>query len=318
MSQVLRLFPRSVEAVPLEGLYLAHGLRAHAEAAGSYVYANFIASLDGRIAVNAPRKASLSIPQAIVNPRDWRLFQELAAQADVLLSSGRYVRELAQGVAQDLLPIAEEGRYQDLRAWRQAQGLAPQPAVVIVSASLNLPLGEAPSVPQRELIVATGLAADTAKVRAIERQGVPVLFAGTGLRVQGRPLITSLQRRGLKSICSIAGPEVLATLLTDRVLDRLYLTQVPRILGGYGYATLFEGERLAPPADFELHSLHYEAAAEDRVGQLFGVYTAIGKRSCAHGLSVSTAGKRAAPRRVAYPSPPTSAQAQTQFGTTEK
>lgn len=274
MSELLRLFPTPIETEPVEGLYLAHALRARGDPARAFVYANFIASLDGRIALNSPGTGSLNIPQAIANPRDWRLFQELAAQADVLIISGRYVRQLAEGSAQDILPLSEEPQYADLAAWRQAQGLAPQPAVVIVSASLELPIIDAVSTPRRALFVATGSEADTARVQAIERQGIGVVFCGTGQRVQGRPLIEALQQRGLRTIYSTAGPEVLATLLADRVLDRLYLTQVHRVLGGEDYATLVKGSELFPPADFELHSFHYEAPTEDRVGQLFGVYTA--------------------------------------------
>ncbi|MCI0624468.1 MAG: dihydrofolate reductase family protein [Acidobacteria bacterium] len=271
MSELLRLFPIPVTAVPLKGLYLSHALRSQADSSPVFVYANFIASLDGRIAINS-HTGALAIPQSIVNPRDWRLFQELAAQADVLLSSGQYVRQLANGTAQDLLPLGEEEQYEDLHARRRAQGLTPQPAVVIVSASLDLPFTDALLTTQRALFVATGLAADTAKVQAIERRGITVLFAGTGQRVQGRSLIAALEQQGLKTIYSIAGSEVLATLLADHVLDRLYLTQVPRILGGASYATLVEGATLCPPADFELHSLYYEVPTQDHRGQLFGVY----------------------------------------------
>ncbi len=278
MSELLRLFPIPVEAVPLRRLYLLHALRTRGDPSRAFVYANFIASLDGRIAINSPRTGSLGIPQAITNPRDWRLFQELAAQADVLISSGRYVRELAKGIAQDILPLSEEPQYADLLAWRQAQGLVPQPAIIIVSASLDLPITDA-LTRNRTLFVATGEATDSARVQALERQGIRVLSAGTGRRVQGRPLIEALQQRGLRTIYSIAGPEVFGTLLTDRVLDRLYLTHVHRVLAGEHYATLVEGAKLSPPADFKLHSLYYEALTEDHVGQLFGVYAAVGPSS---------------------------------------
>jgi hypothetical protein len=109
-----------------------------------------------------------------------------------LVISGRYVRQLAKGSAQDILPLSEEPQYQDLLAWRQAQGLAPQPAVVIVSASLDFPITNALLTPNRMVFVATGLEADTARVRAIERQGIRVIFAGIGERVQSRSLIEAL------------------------------------------------------------------------------------------------------------------------------
>lgn len=44
------LYPGSGKA-PLEGLYLSNDLRRCIAAEGVYVYSNFIASLDGRIAI---------------------------------------------------------------------------------------------------------------------------------------------------------------------------------------------------------------------------------------------------------------------------
>jgi riboflavin biosynthesis pyrimidine reductase len=277
MSTLLRLFPAPVETVPLEGLYLAQALRTRGDPARAFVYSNFIASLDGRIALKSSHTGSYIVPDAIANPRDWRLFQELAAQADVVITSGRYARQLAEGSAQDVLPVSEKSQYQDLLAWRQAQGLTPQPAVVIVSASLEVPITDAFLRGGRSVFVATGSKADAARVRALKQCGVSVLYAGTGRGVQGRSLIEALQQQGLRTVYSTAGPQVLATLLADRLLDRLYLTQVHRLLGGEGYATLIKGARLCPPADFELCALYYEAPAGDQVGQIFSIYAATEK-----------------------------------------
>jgi riboflavin biosynthesis pyrimidine reductase len=274
MSALLRLFPAPVKAVPLEGLYLAQALRTRGDPARAFVYSNFIASLDGRIALRSSHTGSYIVPDAIANPRDWRLFQELAAQADVMIMSGRYARQLAQGEAQDALPVSEEPPYQDLLAWRRAHGLTPQPAVVIVSASLEVPITETLWRGGRSVFVATGSEADAGRVQALKERGVSVLYAGTGRGVQGRSLIEALQKQGLRTVYSTAGPQVLATLLADRLLDRLYLTQVHRFLGDEDYATLIEGARLCPPADFELCALYYEAPAGDQVGQIFSVYAA--------------------------------------------
>ena len=99
---ILRLFPQPVQELPIEGAYLAHDLRAHARMSGvPYVYSNFVASVDGRIAVPRQDGGRLTVPKMIVNERDWRLFQELAAQADLIISSGRYLREWAEGNVQE-------------------------------------------------------------------------------------------------------------------------------------------------------------------------------------------------------------------------
>ena len=56
--------------------------------------------LDGRIALPAAGRSSHQVPPAIANARDWRLFQELAAQADLLITSARYFRQSEDQEAQ--------------------------------------------------------------------------------------------------------------------------------------------------------------------------------------------------------------------------
>ena len=101
---VIRLYPQPSREAPLQGLYLDHDLRRHAEGLGRpFVYSNFVTSLDGRIAVPGPTGSGLIVPKQIANPRDWRLFQELAVQADLIISSGRYLRDYAEGHAEEIL-----------------------------------------------------------------------------------------------------------------------------------------------------------------------------------------------------------------------
>lgn len=278
-NELLRLFPAPLEVVALKGLYLNQRLQKLGTSSQPFVYTNFIASLDGRISLEHPERKTHVVPSATANPRDWRLFQELAAQADVLITSGRYIRQLAQNVAQDILPISGKPDYADLIEWRQTQGLAPQPAIVIVSASLNIPIPETLLNSDRTIYVATGSEANPSRVQAIEAKGIQVIFAGSGLRVQGHQLITALGQKGLTTIYMIAGPEVLNTLVADEMLNRLYLTQSLRILGGESFDTLLKGERLDPPADFNLHSLYYDTVAGKKANQIFAIYESIVSKS---------------------------------------
>jgi riboflavin biosynthesis pyrimidine reductase len=217
------------------------------------------------------------VPEHITNPRDWRLYQELAARADVLLVSARYLRELSQGKAQADVPVSDEPAFADLLEWRLQQGLAPQPAVVVLSASLDLPLGQLRALQHRRVYVATG-AKDSARpdtVREIEACGAQMLYAGDASKVDGKRLVQLLLEEGFRNIYSIAGPGVLETLLRARVLDRIYLTQVHRLIGGVSFDTLFEGHELNPPADFNLHALYYDQYGADSCGQLFAIYNLI-------------------------------------------
>ena len=97
---VLPLFPKAAPAEPLHGLYLRDHLLDQGSPERPYVYSNYVVSLDGRIAIEHPDTGHYGPPKAITNARDWRLFQELAAQADVIVVSGRYLRELKAGTAQ--------------------------------------------------------------------------------------------------------------------------------------------------------------------------------------------------------------------------
>ena len=271
-DQILRLFPGPSVRTPLRGLYLDEHLRPMGTPARPFVYAGFIASLDGRISLPDPETQIRKVPRAIANPRDWRLFQELAASADVLVTSGRYMRDLAAGIAQDILPVSDKPEYADLLKWRRAHGLVPQPAVAIVTSSLDLPIPEILLRSRRPIYVVTGAAADTSRLESLAAQGVHVLKAGSGARVEGRALAAALAQEGFGNIDMIAGAVLLETFLVDGVFDRLYLTQACRILGGTSYETLNEGPQLDPPADFKLRSLYYDAGETGNIEQLFTVF----------------------------------------------
>lgn len=271
-GQVLRLFPGRAEVTDLRGLYLDQALRPAGTATRPFVYASFIASLDGRISLPDPDTRVRKAPAAITNPRDWRLVQELAASADVVVTSGRYIRDLVAGVAQAGLPVNEGPEFADLLEWRRVQGLAPQPAVAIVTDDLALTIPETLRRSERRIYVATGASASSSQAEALAAQGARVLIAGSGTRVQGCSLVAALAKEGFGTIDMIAGAELLNTLLLDHAFDRLYLTQACRILGGLSFDTLLKGNPLDPPADFKLRSLCYDAAEGDGVEQLFAVF----------------------------------------------
>lgn len=266
---VVRLFPGPVAAVPLTGLYLDDRLRPAGTPSRPCVYATFIASLDGRISLPDPDTGIRKPPPAITNPRDWRLVQELAASADVLVTSGRYVRDLAAGVAQDSLPVSDKPEFTDLHQWRQSRGLSAQPAVAIVTYSLDLPIPESLTDSGRRIYVVTGRATDRSQAHRLEAKGLRVLECGrgSGRNVDGSALLEALTREGFGNIDMTAGAVLLHTLLAARAFDRLYLTQAYRMLGGESFDTMVTGPRLDPPLSFDLRSVHFDAAGD--IAQVF-------------------------------------------------
>ena len=93
---------------------------------------------DGRIAIVNPGAGKMGVPHATANPRDWRLFQELAAQADVMITTGSHLRHRMEGDAQEI-STGDDPRFADLRAWRKARNLAPRADLAVVSRSLDFP-----------------------------------------------------------------------------------------------------------------------------------------------------------------------------------
>ncbi|MHB1214063.1 MAG: RibD family protein [Thiobacillus sp.] len=272
---VMQLYPPPSQAVALQGLYLQPDT-GRRDSQRPLVYTSFITSLDGRIAIEQPANGERSVPQSIANPWDWRLFQELAARADVLLVSAHFFRKLAQGAAPGRLPVSDDPAYADLHEWRAAQRLSPQPAMVVLSSSLDLPMADTIDALHRRVCVATGDQADRGAIARMEHAGADVLRAGKGNKVEGGRLIERLAAEGYRNIFSIAGPSVLETLLRAQVLDRIYLTQVHRLIGGKSYNTLLEGGLLRPPADFSLKTLYFDGHKGNGCDQFFGVFEMTG------------------------------------------
>jgi riboflavin biosynthesis pyrimidine reductase len=276
-KEIRQLYPGPQEQRTLQGLYLSHDLRHLAASFGKpYVYANFVASLDGRIAVAHPTRPGLMVPKATANERDWRLFQEIAAQADLIISSGRYLRDWADGRAQEILQV-DDPRFADLRDWREEQGLALQPDIAIISHSLNFPIPDVLTAGGRRVVVFTTAEHDPARVPQIEEKAGKVIVAGKeGQKsVDGALMLQEIQELGYHTVYSAAGPKILHLLLQGKALNRLYLTYASRLLGGETYATILEGASLDPPADLTLNALYHDPLALDGLGQLFAAYDVV-------------------------------------------
>ena len=271
-TAIQQLYPRNDRDHGLEGLYLKHRLHQRGEAGRPFVFTNFISSLDGRIGVGAPGRDTHQVPPAIANPRDWRLFQELGAQADLLITSARYYREYALGQAQDTLPIGAGQKFDDLRRWRLDQGLSPQPDIAVISASLDIPVQALAAYPQRRLHLLTGTDADPARAGALEQAGMEIHYVGEGHQAEGGQAIDALAGAGYRSIYAIGGPHVLNTLLQAGRLDRLYLTCAARILGGEDFSTFVYGSHLEPAPRLQLAQLYYDPLAPEGCGQLLSCY----------------------------------------------
>ncbi|MFQ5967979.1 MAG: RibD family protein [Acidimicrobiia bacterium] len=252
----------------MEGLYLGLNLRDSQRTDRAFVYSSFVMSLDGRIAVGQPDDSIGGVPAAIANDRDWRLFQELAIQADVLITSGRYARRRMYGNADPIVTVYDDPRLADLVSWRRDHGLPDQPVVAVVSRSLDF---DPSGLHAGDVIVITANSADSERVGAIRQAGLPVHIAGDD-SVEGSEMARQLAEEGLRIAFSAAGPQVLWTLIDAGRLDRLFLTLTDRILGGESYTGLVEGAVFRTPVRMGLKSLYLDQGSDGATEQLFVSY----------------------------------------------
>ena len=264
-----QLFPVPGRNRPLEGLYLDEKLPAPVAGVPALVYANFVTSLDGRIAVSDEGGTS-RLPEGLTNPRDWRLFQELQAHADCLVSHGGYLRALAAGRLGNVLQVGVSEGSGDIMRWRATRGMTGQPAVAIVSASLDIPIPEVLAKHGQPIHVLTTTTANNDRRAALEKAGYEVVATGTEPWVRARDAVEALAERGYRKLYLQTGPRMLESALRDRVLARLYLTISHRLVGGGRFDTMVQGDvPLSVAGRLRLSALYLDEASDLDCGQLF-------------------------------------------------
>lgn len=271
-GHLLQLYPDFAPERPVKGLYLGHRLHELGGTGRPFVYGNFVSSLDGRIALRPPGGGPGFLPQELVSASDLRLLLELHAQADCLITNGAYLRAVAEGRLDDILQVGTISGHEDLADWREAQGLSRQPAICIASASLEFPFPDSVRGHGQRAFVATGTAADGARVRRLESEGHEVVVAGSGRNVEGRALVEALARRGLKSAFLLAGPMMLETMLRGGALSRLYVTITHQLLGGEAFHSLIDGPEMGAAGRLKLRSLYLDRSSPDGAGQFFAQF----------------------------------------------
>jgi len=268
MPEITRLYPDYAK-LPLDGAYLAHALRKRGTPQAPFVYTNFISSLDGRIAQRDPDTGRYGVPRSIANDLDWRLFLELAAQADAVITSGRRLRELAaRGRSLRCVPDLAGADY---AAWRHEHDLSPFPACIVLSATLDLPYDALGRLEHDELVIVGTTQPSAAQQTALDAAGASYVRVADP-HVHGTAVRDLARRRGYRTLYSIGGPKVFYTLAAGGMLQRLYLTFAHQLLAGDDYATLLAGPLLRPAVALTLRELNLIAASGDAPQMLLASY----------------------------------------------
>lgn len=198
-----------------------------------YLCLNMVSTLDGKAAMDWRT-------QGISSDLDRELFHHLRTQADAVMVGAGTARQERYG---SITKTAE------LREKRVAEGLRPVPLAVIVSGRLDLP-ADLPLLddPDQPVVIATGSDAvlpDLGDQVSYERVGedLPLLMA----RLRGE--------HGIRSVLCEGGPTLNSFLLAAGLVDELFLTLHPKLLGGAAALTIVAGRELVEPAAAELVSL---------------------------------------------------------------
>jgi riboflavin-specific deaminase-like protein len=223
-----RLYPRQGEATEDDlGGHL--DLAARAPATRPYVVLNMVSTIDGKAVVEGKTRG-------LGGEHDRALFHRLRTQADAIMVGAGTARIERYGKAV---------KSPELRALREREGLDPDPAMVIVSGSLNLP-ADLPVLqePGAKVLIATGAEHELEGVAA----DVEYVRAGDDLAL----LAGLLRERGIRSVLCEGGPTLNSYLLSANLVDELFLCRSPQLVGGAATHTIVDGRALPEPRQAEL------------------------------------------------------------------
>ncbi len=195
-----------------------------------FVYANMAMTADGKIT-----SAGRDHPR-FTSERDKKTMDRLRAEADAILVGAGTIRA-------DDPPLRV--RDEDMRRYRESLGKPPGLLQIVVSASLDLDprarfLREEPSAGRILATVEEAPEARAARFAAVAE----VWRVGCG-RVDLAALFRRLHERGVERLLVEGGGELNWAVLEADLLDELYVTIAPCLLGGREAPTLLEGAGFA-------------------------------------------------------------------------
>ena len=277
MTTIDQMFPVKRQ-VSLEGLYLSQRLRDMAAEVGrSIVLTDYLTDKNGVVA-KAAKDSHFEIPVELKNSSDWGRFQELTAQADIIISSGSYFKRLA--ASQDVLYQFEPGgKFERLGQWRLDEGYQKRsPDVAIVTRHLDFELPEELRRSGRRIVIfTTDSMANSDKARALRNADTTIVGSGETGVDGGRMIATLADDMGYRVIMMVSGPHVLELLLQAKRLDLIYITEAQVEISVDDPATmqtvLSGGKKISELKEFHLvHQFTQENVVTDhgsRISQFF-------------------------------------------------
>ena len=205
------------------------------------LYANFVATVDGVVAIPALPGSNRAISGG--SEADRFVMGTLRAAADLVLIGSGTLRASPTGRwrPETVYPAAADG-FADLR---RSLGYDESPRVAILTASGAI-LHDHPVLGDGAIVLTTEHGAAHLGGRLPDEAEIAVLPGETEVDV--RAAVALLRERGHRRILSEAGPHVFGSLVEADLVDELFLTVSPLLAGrGRGEAYgLVEGAALLP------------------------------------------------------------------------
>jgi riboflavin biosynthesis pyrimidine reductase len=240
---------------PLHVLFEAEGLpltalpaeleRLHGSGLGfdePCLYANFVATLDGVVAIAGMPNSNAFV--ADESDADRFLMGLLRALADVVLIGSGVLRASPRGTwqAASIFPPAADA-YAELR---ESLDLPPLAEVALLTGSGSIDPAH-PLLESGALVLTSDSGAE--RLRDHLPAASTLLPLGRATRIPPADVVRSLRERGHRRILSEAGPHTFGELLDGGLVDELFLTSSPLLVGDAGPGSRFslvEGSDLTP------------------------------------------------------------------------
>jgi riboflavin-specific deaminase-like protein len=229
---VHQIHPRH-ERISPEQLATGLRLRELAPEGRPYLGINMVSSLDGKATLDW-RTRGLS------SDVDRRIFHLLRTQADAVMVGAGTARTERYG---------RITKSDELRQLRVNEGLVPDAVAVVVSGRLDLPpdlplLNE----PDQRVVIATASDDELPGVRG------DVEYARVGDDLP-RLMAYLHERHAVRSVLCEGGPTLNSHLFAATLVDELFLTLNPKLLGGASALTIVAGRELVEPQEPRLVSV---------------------------------------------------------------
>jgi riboflavin biosynthesis pyrimidine reductase len=211
------------------------------------VVANFVSTIDGVVALGPDEKSTGGGEISGFSEADRFMMALLRSLADVVIVGAGTVRVgrnhewTARNLRPDLAPVFAE--------WRRELGLAPQPTTVVVTASGDVDLRHRGLSAQDVPVFVVTTHAGARRLNEVKLPAnLEVVVNSNGDDVKPGELLDAVRMntRARVALCE-GGPHLLGALMGAGLVDELFLTVAPQVVGrpaGAGRLGLVEGSNL--------------------------------------------------------------------------